>query len=358
MYLPLLAFLTRVGRISSSEALPITNLSSREGSRRRILMNRTINWRISLIVLIVFLVVGVGQSRSQTKPTPVRIAYSALSAGIGVLWLTHEQGIFRKYGLESNLVYMRSGTTAAQALLAGEIQFGHLSPAPMMTAWAHGADIAWVGTTIHQMVFTLITEVNTTKAADLKGKKFGITRIGSASDLALRTALEHLGLGIKDVAVISMGGIPDILAGMRAGAINGGILSPPTSTAARELSYRPLVHIPDLGKEFTFSGIAAKRTFVQGQPHTVRGFMAALTDGAKIYKEDNRAAVRVLRKYLRAEDRTLEEGYKEYDAAISSPPYPGLKALEAVRDSLVDSTPQLKKIDLKMFIDDRFVMPR
>ena len=73
-------------------------------------------------------------------------------------------------------------------------------------------------------------------------------------------------------------------------------------------SYRPLVHIPDLGKEFTFSGIAAKRTFVQGQPNIVRGFMAALTDGAKIYKEDNRAAVRVLRKYLRAEDRTLEGG--------------------------------------------------
>jgi NitT/TauT family transport system substrate-binding protein len=318
-------------------------------------MKPTINWNVSIIVLLLFfLMFTAGKSRSQTKTTPVRVAYSALSAGIGVLWLTHEQGIFRKHGLESNLVYMRSGTTAAQALLAGEIQFGHLSPAPMMTAWAQGADIAWVGTTIHQMVFTLITDATITKAADLKGKKLGITRIGSASDLALRTALEHLGLGIKDVAVISM----DILAGMRAGAIHGGILSPPTSTAARELSYRPLVHIPDLGKEFTFSGIAAKRTFVQGQPNIVSGFMAALTDGAKIYKEDNRAAVSVLRKYLRAEDRTLEAGYKEYDAAISSPPYPGLKALEAVRDSLVDSAPQLKKIDLKTFIDDRFVMPR
>jgi ABC-type nitrate/sulfonate/bicarbonate transport system substrate-binding protein len=259
---------------------------------------------ISVIVLLVFLIVGSRESLSQIKPTSVGVAYSALSAGIGVLWLTHEQGIFRKYGLESNLVYMRSGTTAAQALLAGEIQFGHLSPAPMMTAWAQGADTAWVGTTIHQMVFTLITDATITKAADLKAKKLGITRIGSASDLALRTVLEHLGLGIKDVAVISMGGIPDILAGMKAGAVNGGILSPPTSTTARDLGYRPLVHIPDLGKEFTFSG------------------------------------------------------YKEYDAAISSPPYPSLKALEAVRDSLVDSAPQLKQIDLRMFIDDRFVKPR
>ena len=114
----------------------------------------------------------------------------------------------------------------------------------------------------------------------------------------------------------SLGGIPDILTAVRAGAINGGILSPPTSTAARELGYRPLLHILDLGREFSFSGIAAKRSFVQSQPEVARAYMASLTDGAKIYKEDNRAAFRTLRKYLRAEDRILEGGYKEYDTAI------------------------------------------
>jgi NitT/TauT family transport system substrate-binding protein len=321
-------------------------------------MGQRDTWGISVALVAVFLVLTAERSFGQVKGASVRVAYSALSAGIGVLWLTHEQGIFRKHGLQSNLVYMRSGTTAAQALLAGEIEFGHLSPAPMMAAWAQGGDIVWVATTIHQMVFTLITDASIAKPVDLKGKKIGITRIGSASDLALRTALESLGLAPKDVAVLSMGGIPDILSGMKAGAVNGGILSPPTSTAARDLGYRALVHIPDLGKEFTFSGIAAKRSFVQAQPEIVRSFTAALADGAKTYKEDSRAAVSVLRKYMRADDRILEDGYKEYDAAISSPPYPGLKALEAVRDSLLDSTPQLKNLDLKKFVDDRFVKPR
>ena len=297
-------------------------------------------------------------SGAQGRPISVRTAYSALSAGIGTLWLTHEEGHFKKHGLDSNLIYIRGGTTAVQSLLAGELQFGHLSPAPMMTAWAQGADFVWIGTTTHQMVFTLITESGITKGADLKGKKIGITRLGSASDLALRTALEQFGLNSKDVTMISLGGIPDILTAMRAGAINGGILSPPTSTAAREMGFRPLLHIPDLGREFTFSGIAAKRSFVQSQPEVARAYMASLTDGAKVYKEDNRAALRTLRKYLRAEDRILEGGYKEYDTAISSPPYPGLKGLEAVRESLVDSTPQLKQADLRKFVDDRFVRAR
>ena len=295
---------------------------------------------------------------AQTRITPTRAAYSAVSAGIGTLWLTQEQGIFRKHGLDSSLVYIRGGSTAVQALLAGEIQFGHLSPAPMMTAWVQGADFVWLGTTTHQMVFTLLTNASITKGSDLKGKKIGITRLGSASDLALRAALEHFGLGPKDVTMISIGGIPEILAALRAGAIEGGILSPPTSTAARDLGYRALLHIPDLGKEFTFSGIAAKRSFVHNQPEIARAFMAALTEGAKIYTEDRRAALRTLKKYMRADERLLLAGYKEYDGAISSPPYPSAKGLEAVRESLVDSTPALKQADLRNFIDDRFVRLR
>ena len=313
-----------------------------------------LRWLSFTVCLLELLLIGTNVE-AQTKPTPIRTAYSALSAGIGTLWLTHEDGHFRKHGLESNLIYIRGGSTAVQAILAGEIQFGHLSPAPMLTAWAQGADFVWVGTTTHQMVFTLLADPSINKGIDLKGKKIGITRIGSASDLAVRAALEQFGVNPKDVTMVALGGIPEILAAMRAGAVNAGILSPPTSTAARDLGYKSLLHIPDLGREFTFSGIAAKRSFVQSQPEIVRSYMASLTDGAKAYKEDSRAALRILRKYLRADDRTLEAGYREYEAAISNPPYPGLKGLEAVRDSLLETTPQLKNMDLRKFVDDRFV---
>jgi ABC-type nitrate/sulfonate/bicarbonate transport system substrate-binding protein len=314
--------------------------------------------RLGVLFLAIWQMLALAPAAGQSRPATVRTAYSALSAGIGTLWLSQEDGYFKKHDLDSHLIYIRGGTTAVQALLAGEIHFGHLSPAPMMTAWAQGADFVWIGTTTHQMVFTLMAEPAIARGTDLKGKKVGITRLGSASDLAVRAALEQFGLNAKDVTMISLGGIPEILAGMRAGAINAGILSPPTSTAARDLGYRSLLHIPDLGREFTFSGIAARRSFIQSQPELARSYMAALTDAARVYKEDGRAALQVLRKYMRADDRTLESGYKEYDKAISSPPYPGLKGLEAVRESLLDSTPQLRNADLRKFIDDRFVKPR
>jgi NitT/TauT family transport system substrate-binding protein len=287
---------------------------------------------------------------------PIKVAYSAISAGIGGLWLTHEQGLFKKHGLDSSLIYFRSGTTATQALLAGEIQFGHLAPGAIMTAWAQGADFVWIGTTTHKMVFTLVAEPGIARGEGLKGKKIGITRLGSAADLAARTALEHLGLTTKDVSLISMGGIPEILTGLRAGAVQAGILSPPFSTAALEAGYKRLVFIPDLGKEFTFSGIAAKGDYIAGSPQTAQAFMAALTEGANIYKEDTKAALKVLKKYVGVDnERLLEAGYREYATALTSPPYPSMKGLEAVRESLVDTAPTLKNADLRKFVDDRFV---
>jgi len=93
---------------------------------------RFVDLRASLWCALIFWLVYNPATEAQTGFTQVRTAYSALSAGIGTLWLTQEQNIFKEHGLDSSLIYIRRGTTAVQALLAGEIQFGHLSPAPMM----------------------------------------------------------------------------------------------------------------------------------------------------------------------------------------------------------------------------------
>ncbi len=137
---------------------------------------------LTILLFALFSVTIAAPCSGQNRVTPVRTAYSALSAGIGTLWLTHEDGHFRKHGLDSNLIYIRGGSTAVQALLAGEIHFGHLSPAPMLTAWVQGADFVWVGTTTHQMVFTLLADPSIAKGPISKGKR-------SASRASARPAI-------------------------------------------------------------------------------------------------------------------------------------------------------------------------
>jgi hypothetical protein len=59
-----------------------------------------------------------------------------------------------------------------------------------------------------------------------------------------------------------------------------------------------------------------------------------------------------------ADERLVLAGHKKYDRATSSSPSFSLKGLEAVRESLLESTPALKQADLRKFIDNRFVKPR
>jgi hypothetical protein len=53
-------------------------------------------WWTGALVCGAFLLFSSAHLQGQARPPTVRIAYSALSAGIGALWLTHEQGIFKK----------------------------------------------------------------------------------------------------------------------------------------------------------------------------------------------------------------------------------------------------------------------
>jgi len=268
-----------------------------------------------------------------------------------------QKGWFKEAGLDVEMVWFEYAPSI-DAFSAGKIDADMIVAGDDMVTGASGAKSKIVCLIDYSEGSDMIIGVPGIESIkDLKGKKIGITRLGSASDVAARVAFEHLGVSPKEVTLISMGGIPDILAGLKAGVVNGGILSPPSSTIARDLGFRPLVFIPDLGKDFTFAGIAAKRSYVQANPEIARAFMAALTEGARAYKSDAKAALRVLKKYARADDRMLEAGYKEYTGAITSPPYPSLKGLEALRESLADASPALKSADLKKFVDDQFVRP-
>jgi hypothetical protein len=60
-------------------------------------------------------------SVAKARPISVRTAYSALSAGIGTLWLTHEEGHSKKHGLDSNLIYIR-GEAVRESLVDSKPQ--------------------------------------------------------------------------------------------------------------------------------------------------------------------------------------------------------------------------------------------
>ena len=286
----------------------------------------------------------------------LKAAYSAVSAGLGSIWVAKEMGLFSKEGLDVEMLYIRTAAPTMQALLSGELKFVHIGPVAVLNAKSEGADVVWLGTTIRSMVFTLLVLPSIKAPSDLVGKRIGLTRPGSSAEVAVQMALKHLNLDPAKVHFSYIGGVPEILMAMQAGAVQAGIVSPPTTTLGRKLGYKPLVFLPDLKERFTFAGIAATRRYVQENPQLAKAFMKAITEGAALYKGNPGIALKVLERYTMTSDvELLREGYNEYVSAIASPPLPDLAGLETVRNSMLAANPRLKIPDPREIIDDRFV---
>lgn len=286
----------------------------------------------------------------------LKAAYSAVSAGLGSIWVAKEMGIFAKEGLDVEILYIRTAAPTMQALLSGELKFAHIGPVAVLNAKSEGADVIWLGTTIRSMVFTLLVLPSIKSPSDLIGKRIGLTRPGSSAEIAAQMALKHLNIEQGKVHFSYIGGVPDILMAMKAGAVQAGVVSPPTTTLGRKLGYKPLVFLPDLKERFTFAGIASIRRYIQENPHVAKAFMKAITEGAALYKGNVDIALKVLQKYTQTSDiELLREGYNEYISAIASPPLPDLAGLDTVRNSMLAANPKLKIPDPREIVDDRFV---
>ena len=147
----------------------------------------------------------------------IRVAYSAISGSMTVLWVAHEQGLFKRQGLETELLYIGGGTVVTQALIGGDVQFVRLGAASVIQASLRGAELKMISNTVNTLIFSLISKPEIRSTKDLRGKKIGLTRFGGSTDYALDLVLNKSGLRKgQDLAVIQTGGMPQLLGALAA----------------------------------------------------------------------------------------------------------------------------------------------
>jgi NitT/TauT family transport system substrate-binding protein len=275
-------------------------------------------------------------SPSSAQLTKLRAAYSAESSWSLATWVAHDGGFFRKYGLDVDMVLIRSAATITAAMLAGEtpmIQLGGNGP---IQAALQGADSVNILTLVPLIPQSLVVTPDIKTAEDLKGKRFGVSRFGALSDLVIRRYLRNFGLDpAKDVTIVQIGGIPEQLAAMKAGAISGGSMSPPVLTAAKKAGFKELADFESLNYKYPATVIATTKSFIQRQRPTALNFLRGEIEGIHAIKTQKAFAVNVLKKYMRISDpEILEEGYQYALRFIQPRPFPTLEETKAVLDEL------------------------
>ena len=275
-------------------------------------------------------------SSAQAQLVKLKAAYSSESSWSLATWVAYDAGLFKKYGLAVDLVLIRSAATITAALIAGETPMIQLGGNGTIQAALQGADTVNVQTLVPIIPQSLVVSADIKSTEDLKGKRLGVSRFGALSDLVIRHYLRKFGLDpAKDVTIVQVGGIPELLAAMKAGAISGGSLSPPVLTAAKKAGFRELGDFESLDYKYPAVAIATTRGFIQRQRSTALNFLRAEIEGIHAIRTQKNFAMNVLKKYMRISDPDIiEEGYRYALRFIQPRPLPTVEETRAVLEEL------------------------
>jgi NitT/TauT family transport system substrate-binding protein len=284
----------------------------------------------------------------------INVAYSSISGNQVALWVAQDKGFFRKYGLEVQAVLIESGTTTTQALVSGEISLAQVAGPAVIQSNLRGADAVIIAGVINTLTFQLYTERGITRPDQFKGKSVAVTRFGSATDFAMRYALDKYGLDPnKDVAILQMGNQPAQLAALEAGKVQGAMLSAPTSLRAKKMGFPMLADLQMLGLEYQHTSITTSRALLKSKPDLVRDFMRAYIEGTHYGKTHRKETLDILAKYLRTDDKeVLEDTYESILLTlIPEKPYPTQKGVQIILRELGVKDPVARSAKPEQFVD-------
>lgn len=184
-----------------------------------------------LIGFLLFGSVAVGDSQER-----IRVGQGSVSLQSGLMHIAKDRGLFAKYGLISEIVYIPGGTTNIQVLVSGNLDLSQLSGAPGVAANLKGADIIYILGLLDKLNYQLVTRPEIKTVDHLKGKKFGVSRFGSSADFGLRALLKRLGVGpTKDVSILQVGDEPARVAAIKSGNLEGTVVKAPFGSEAEKL---------------------------------------------------------------------------------------------------------------------------
>jgi NitT/TauT family transport system substrate-binding protein len=304
---------------------------------------------------------SLGRAAEATAPQALKkvvIGYSAISPSQAPAWIAHEAGIFRKYGLDVQLIFVESGSRTVQTLISGDVVAAQVAGPSVIQSNLQGSGVVLIAGILNTMDYKLIVSRDITRPDQLKGKTVAVSRIGSSSDFATRYALEKYGLvPDKDVAILQIGSQPARFSALETGKIHGVMIAIPLTAKAAKMGYNTLADLQMLGLEYQHTGLAVTQNMIKTQPELVRNVLKAFVEAIYYMKTHRKEAVAILGKYLKSDDpEAVVEAYEATgQALIPEKPYPTLKGIQIMLREMGIKDPSARSARPEQFVDTTFI---
>lgn len=310
--------------------------------------------RSSLLAFLGLLFILVASPLAAQTRQQVRVAVSTATPHNTPLWVAKDKKIFEKYGLDVQLIFVAGGSLVAQMLAAGEIQVAAGAPAALVSLIAGGEKIVMFLGLSNTSPFTLVTQPNIKKAADLVGKKLGTARFGGSSHISALIALEHLGLNAKrdNIAILQTGLDPERMAALEAKGLDAAMLQRLPTKIMLGKGYTGLLNLNQAKIPYQNTVLAAKREFSQGK--VAASFTRAVIEGyGYVFNKENKQAVKeVIAKNLRlSKVDDAEDFYLEAQEELDRKPYPTLEGTKTVLKYVAEQNPKVASVKAEEIVD-------
>ncbi|HEX2385601.1 MAG TPA: ABC transporter substrate-binding protein [Candidatus Binatia bacterium] len=296
---------------------------------------------------------------SAARAEPLRIAYTSIGIIFAPLWTTQAAGLFKKYGLDVELLYIGGGPPSLQALLAGDVKISFTAAGAAVAANLAGSDVVLLGTTCDTLPFEIWSAPSIKTPEALKGTRMAVSRIGSTSDFVGRYVLKKWGLKAGgDVTLIQAGAGPEVFLALKSGAVQSGVMSTgPYTTEAEKDGFHRLADVASLGLVYPFGPYAALRSFIRAQPDTVSRFMRAYVEGIHRFKTDRRLALATLEKQTRLKTTpAIERTYDVYvQRYIKRIPEATPEGIQTILEEVGATRPLPPGVAPQRFVESRFI---
>jgi NitT/TauT family transport system substrate-binding protein len=311
----------------------------------------------TIVLFVSVLLIAPNIAWPQTREK-VRVALGSISVNTSVIPVGHQYGIFAKYGVDLEPIYMGGGMNSLAAVTSNSVQFLSAGSTATISARLGGMDITMLTVQSSKLEYSIFAAPEIKTPQDLKGKIVTGTRPGASADSALRLILRKWGLEPgKDVIFISVGESQQgRMNALQRGSVAATALTPPFSGVARQLGFRELIDMRKSDIEYAGSSIAGMADYIKSHPQLVENFLKGYIESLHFFRTQKEKTVAGIMKFMKMNDRSrAEEGYEYYLDLMPVMPYASVAGVKAVLQFLVAGQPKAATANPEDFYDHSFL---
>jgi NitT/TauT family transport system substrate-binding protein len=271
-------------------------------------------------------------------------------------WVAKDAGLFKKHGLDVDMIFINGSTRSIQSLVAGDLNFAGAVGTSAMNGRMAGADIAIVNGLVNTLPYYLIGNPEIKSPEELKGRSAATHIPGTSADFALRLALQRFGIPYESIKAVMVGGAPARVAAVTSRQVDFAVVTEPGKIKGEKAGLRMILDMAKLQIPFQFTCTVTTRQMIRENPDAVQRMVRAMAEAVHYYKNHEPEVIKIMQKYTRGQSRNILEGaydaYKELFVEDTHPTIEGLKNTLTVQASW---DPKAARAKVDDFVDLRFV---